>query len=416
LHDQKALRGGLALGISALFSPVILVFVPLSAWWLRAPSRIALLMLGVAIPIVPVTARNYRHGGELVLISTNGGLNFAIGNDPEYPKLFSLRPGRHWQMLTTEPQRHGIEKPGAASSYFTKKTLRSMAEQPVHAVALFVRKLYLYFHGAEIPRDGDVRTSRLVLWHLPNGLLIPFAVLGMAACWRERRRLALLYLFVAAQVAVAALFFVTSRHRLPVLPALALFAAASWPTRARQLVALVGLLVVLNLPTREEELSFRAELDFYRGMAWLRERHDPQRAAEELRKAADRDPGDARFWFELGNALDAAGRSREAITAWQRAADTDPWDSRARRRASLQATKLGDLDGAIAELVTQVAGHREPAHYAPDWLNLAYLYTQKGDLPRAREALAAARRADESYVRQHAPRLDDKTRSALGIP
>src|SRR5678815_2394054 len=58
LVDGRAYLAGLALGISALFSPLILPFVAVAAAWLRRPRAIALLLLGVLLPTAPVTRYN----------------------------------------------------------------------------------------------------------------------------------------------------------------------------------------------------------------------------------------------------------------------------------------------------------------------------------------------------------------------
>lgn len=427
----RALAAGLALGISALFSPVILPFAVVAALRLRRARLIGALVAGVLLPIAPVTARNFAHGHEWVLVSTNGGLNLYLGNNEHYDETFALRPGRHWEELTGEPERSGISAPGAASNYFAHKASAFAVAQPAHAARLLAHKLYLYFNGGEIARDSDVYSARagsailtVLIWPrwFPDGVLLPLALIGALWSWRDRR-LRLLHAFVAWQALITALFFVTARHRLPALGALSIFAVAGAVelSRSRRAWALLcPLLLVLNLPTREAALSFGAERDFYRGLAWLRDRHDPVRAAVEFRRAAEADPSDARAWFELGNALDAAGQTDESVAAWQRAAAADPWDSRARRRISQALTRRGDSDGAIAALQNNIdARLREPAHYAPDWLNLAFLYVERGQLDRARDALARARSADAVYYDAHiaamAAHLSPAARAALDL-
>ena len=153
-------------------------------------------------------------------------------------------------------------------------------------------------------------------------------------------------------------------------------------------------------------LSFAAESDFYRGVAFLREKHDAATAADYFRRSAAGDPSDPRPWFELGNALDASGRRDEAVDTWKRAAAADPWDVRPLRRASMVLSRSGDLAGAIAAIEANVGTKlREDAIYAPDWLNLAFLRARSGQLDRAIEELRKAARADPLYFRQHAPHL-----------
>jgi len=407
-----ALLAGLAIGVSAVFAPTILPFAAVAAVLVRRPIAIAALVAGVLLPIAPVTIRNYQHGGELVAISANGGLNLFLGNNEAYRATFSLRPGREWEELTTEPQRHGATRPGEASSYFTHRALAFAAAHPLDEAALVARKAFLFVHGAELPRDTDLYEARHTSWVLaalvwprfPDGLLIPLALVGVAALWRERRRLAAPLGLLATIAITAVIFFVTARHRAPALPLFALFAAAGfarWARSPRWIAVAAVLVVVCNLPTWETRLSYAGEADFYRGLAALQQ-HDPREAREAFTRAVAQNPHDARAWFELGNVL--AGR--EAVTAWQQAAISDPWDSRARRRIAQALVQLGDLDGAIATLQASIAAHvRDDTHYAPDHLNLAFMLAQRHRTPEALAELAAATRADPSYVRPRLPRM-----------
>jgi tetratricopeptide (TPR) repeat protein len=420
----RSLLAGLSLGISAVFAPTVLPFAVMASAWLKRPRTIAALLLGIVLPIAPVTYRNWEQSHELVPISTNGGLNFFIGNNERYPETFALRPGRRWEELTTEPDRAGIHAPGAASSYFFDKGLAFAGAHPLDAAGLYLRKLYLFFNGREIARDTDIHEARegsgvlraLVWpppWSFPDGLLIPCGLVGVAMAFRERRRLLIPLGFVMMQALTLALFFVSARHRIPSLPIFALFAAvladripSIWreATIARRALALAtagGMIVLLNLPTREAAISCAAELDFYRGMTLVRLKGDPKLAIAHLRRATERDPSDGRFWFELGNAQEALRRPDEAVDAWRRAAIADPWDSRPRRRMSVALARKGDLGGAIVALQESVdAGLRDASHYAPDHLNLAFLHAQRGELDIAARELRLSAEADPVYFRE----------------
>jgi len=424
-----AFATGLAIGVSAIFAPTILPFAVIAAIAVRKPIAIAALVVGVVLPIAPVTMRNYRHGGEVVLVSANSGLNLYLGNNADYRTTFALRPGRHWEELTSEGLRRGITKPGAQSSYYQRKARSFVAHHPGSALVLTGRKLYLFFHGAEVPRDTDLYAARrdswllaVLVWPLvfPDGLLIPAALIGIALLWRERRRLALPLALLAMLAIVTAIFFVSSRHRAPALPLFALFAAAgaaplverwrSWPLKARVLasVGIAALVVALNIPTFETQLSYAGELDFYRGIAM--KNPDDKRAAFERATAAN--PNDPRAWFELGNAL----QGPDAIAAWQHAVAADPWDSRARRRIAGALVQQGDIDGAIATLQQSIDAHlRDDAHYAPDHLNLAFLHIQRGNTVAAIDHLRAAARADINYVHGTLPRMASSLRGAPNI-
>ena len=91
----RALVAGLLLGCGALIKAQLLflpgILLALYGWrcwrsW-RELGRIAVLAaifaLGMAAIVLPLTARNYLVFDRLVLISTNGGVTFLDGNNPE---------------------------------------------------------------------------------------------------------------------------------------------------------------------------------------------------------------------------------------------------------------------------------------------------------------------------------------------
>ena len=91
-------------GLSAIARPTILPFVAAVGVWIvvtrwrsggiRAALHEAVLFgVGVALPIAPVTLHNYLADGDLVLVASNGGVNFYIGNNPESDGVTAVVPG-----------------------------------------------------------------------------------------------------------------------------------------------------------------------------------------------------------------------------------------------------------------------------------------------------------------------------------
>ena len=82
----------------------MLVFFPIAAAWAfwahgknrPRPKRLlalAWVVLGAALCIAPVTARNWFVTGEPVLITAHGGINFYIGNNPRASGTFTPAAG-----------------------------------------------------------------------------------------------------------------------------------------------------------------------------------------------------------------------------------------------------------------------------------------------------------------------------------
>ena len=274
---------------------------------------------------------------------------------------------------------------------------------------LYLRKVWLYFHASEIPRDADiyaVRADSRVLRALvgprpfwfPDGLLMPLALIGIAKSVRERARLFVPLSFVVTQALSVALFFVSERYRVPAVPILALFAVVGFVAviKSRALIgATLALAVLCALPTREVKMVFAAEREFFRGLSY-RGQHDTPRAIE-----AERDPADFRPWFELGASLDSIGRPSEAADAWLQAGALQPQNPRPLRMAAAARLRAGDRQGAIRVLETIIRAG-VPSR-AIDHFELASIYATAGESEAALTHLRAAKDVDPGYFRATLP-------------
>ncbi|MSR81860.1 MAG: tetratricopeptide repeat protein [Candidatus Latescibacteria bacterium] len=293
------LLSGALLGIAALAVANILLFLPFLILWMfwiprgapRPWREVLLLLLGCALPIAPVTARNYLKSGDWVLISSNAGLNFYIGNNPDYERTVNIRPGQDWALLVETPELEaGIKRPAAKSAYFFAKSWRFIADDPLAYLKLQLYKLYLFWRGDEVPRNLDPYQARedslvlrLLLWHhglaFPFGLVGPLALLGIFSFWRSpagqtpEGRLLLLFLLVYLLSVV--LFFVAARYRLLALPFLLLLAGEGLraivspaPQRKILLALLPLLLLAVNLGAETRTAAREGEHHFALGVAY----------------------------------------------------------------------------------------------------------------------------------------------------
>lgn len=426
----RAALSGLCFGASALFTPVVLPFVLLFGAYLALRARrrtVVAFALAVALPIAPVTLRNWQRGHELVFISTNGGLNFYLGNNAHAAETLEIRPGPRWTELTELPWRSSrVSGPAASSAWFFRRGLAYWAEHPSAAAAYYARKIWLFFHAAEIPRDTDpyllregspalrasLQASRPFLL---NGLLIPLALVGLAARFRDRKALWLI-VFVAMQAGFVSLFFVSARHRMPVLPLLAVFAVlgavALRRAPLRWGVVLLGLSIGCALPAREVTRRFSAEPSLYRGLA-RRERGEERLAIEEFERGTRADPKDPRPWVELATSFTRSGRSADAARAWEDAARADPRDARPLREAASLHVTLGDRASAIRVLRANLTSAAPHEH---DKTQLAKLHLLEGDERAAARYLADAARENRSFARAEARALARAHRATIVAP
>ena len=340
------LVSGLLLGICALAVANILLFFPFLLFWLWStgkkahivPSRIlqqgVLLLLGCGLIIAPVTLRNYFVGGDLVLISHNAGINFYIGNNPDYDHTVNIRPGQDWIHLVESPEREaGIERPSSKSRFFFERSWAYIADAPLDYLRLIGRKLYLFWHGDEIRRNLDPYFARrdstllqALLWKFglafPFGLVGPFALLGLAffGCSRERRTPQghLLLLFIFAYMLSVIFFFVTARYRLPAVPILLLFAAFGlyrlWhtPHRPWVLAGVSGVIVLTNLGAGRMDMAGDTQQCFWMGYAY-EQKGMVANAMREYHAVIEARPDHQNALLSLANLYSAKAQHADAI-------------------------------------------------------------------------------------------------------
>ena len=300
------LATGLLGGLTAVVNAPALVLVPILA--VAARRRAAWLLLGAAIAIAPVTLRNWTEGRELVLISSNTGINLYLGNNPRYDATVGMRPGRDWQALVRAPRLHGVSGAGPASRFFVERVTAYAAREPVAFLRLQVRKLRLLAGGAEIPRNQELYPARawspvlwVLLWKVPGlafpfGLLLPLAAVGLGVAWRRAPVLAASVVLLGLAVAA---FFVTGRYRAPLVPLLAVFAAAGvrWAAieasgRARVAAGAVAVGVYLLANLGQGPMPVRMNADAEQGLAhWLEREGRRPGGPRALRAARARGAG-----------------------------------------------------------------------------------------------------------------------------
>jgi arylsulfatase A-like enzyme/4-amino-4-deoxy-L-arabinose transferase-like glycosyltransferase len=237
----RCMAVGLVTGLAVLAKANALLLVPLlAAWfWLRGrPRRSApalALLAGVFLVVAPVTAKNYAVSGDLVLVTTTGGLNFYKGNGPEATGTFSTAS----RGIGAGAHLHGDVDPRQVadiSSQMGREARDHMLEHPWQAATLFAKKLGLFFSANELfVRDNFYfarESSRVLsLAFVSFAMIAPLGLAGFLTSWRFRERLVPLYGLMAAQIVSYVLIFVLARYRLVAVCCLMLgtgLLAAQW--------------------------------------------------------------------------------------------------------------------------------------------------------------------------------------------
>ncbi len=405
---------GLLLGATMLLRGNLVLFGPLLIVWIvfdgaveeggaRTPfgtarSRAAgiALLAGIVLLLTPVAVRNRVVGGEWILTTSNAGQNFYIGNHQEndtgrYRKLpfVDANPKFEERAFATEAQGRAGRSltPSQVSQFWFAESMHWIVDDPAGWAALLWRKARLFWGAFEVPDNLDFYMLRdvspVLRLPLPGfGLIAPLGLLGGLLCLGRAGWPRLLILLILIYSATVIAFFVFSRFRMPMMPALFVFAgyaverlftaagqARRGPAGRKEIAylaaGLVGLLLVVNLPVRAHGDSLRwrvaeslglprtletsAQGHFNLGVslaARTEGAEDPARllklAEAELRISLAADDRWAVQHVELAKVLARQGKNREAVELYRRAAELEPADSRNFHGIGLLERRLGD--------------------------------------------------------------------------
>jgi len=244
MHVQRGFRltllviVGLLHGLLMLVRPagslhVIMVGVFLVLWARRKDSRrsvreglISYIIYSavVLVPIVPWGVRNYLLTGHLIPLSTNDGVNFYIGHNPDFG---------YWSTGNKTAIRENTDLDEYEESrLFFRLGLEFILKNPVQDMVNNIKKIgYLYTttwkpwpwfnHGREL-RFAFVRWMPVWEWSWPAMVVIG---LGSVASTLKRQKTDLLLGCVITQTISCMVFFATARFRSSLIPLFAIWVA-----------------------------------------------------------------------------------------------------------------------------------------------------------------------------------------------
>lgn len=253
------LASGLLFGLSAITRPNVLLFIPFATIWLwvllhrsmprrRAFNHGLTFLLGVVLCILPVTIRNARIGGDRVLIASQAGVNFYMGNNEQSDGRTAIIPGTRatWKggyqdaINIAENERGRELKPSEVSAFWMGKGLTFLREQPGLACGLYWNKARALMDYVEHSNNQNIYFFRnyngFVNWpiFISFWMLLPIGLAGILVNRRDRHW-ALFTGFFVIYLASFLPFFVSARYRVPVVPFLILLAAVFIADRVRNL-------------------------------------------------------------------------------------------------------------------------------------------------------------------------------------
>ena len=390
------------------------------AGWRRRLARCAALPAGFALVTLPVATLNARLSGHFGFLPYSGGINLYLGNHPE-PDKAATTVDFEWDHLVRQPLREGITDAHERNRYFYRQTFAYAVHDPVGLLRRLLGKSLQLLTAREIPRSVNVYVVRrwsfvqtLLTWKVqgfgfPFGVLLPLALVGLAVGWR--RVPVPMALFLVLYSLGIVLVFVTARYRLPLVPLLAILAAAGglalvrWVSlrdwRSLSLAAVgcaaVALLAAWPGPFALESDANDRGADMYLGLGHYHLIHGDRRAAaENYEKAIALDPGSVPALSALGALLTAMGRADEGRVHLERAWRLRPHLAATHNNYGLALLKTGCAPEAADRFREAISLEPDEAQYHA---NLGVALEYAGRLDEAADAYRAALRLNP----RHAP-------------
>ena len=436
---------GLILGLATISRPNILLVIPLLLFWIyyfllrrsEIKQRIVLplmVALGVGLVILPVTVRNYMVTGDFILISSQGGVNFYIGNNetanglsmkmPEVELNESLSWSQFIPVTTAAAQREAGKTLSDAevSAFWTAKAIDWITDNPGAFAGLVWRKTVYLLSGFENSDNSDIYYERgkshlfsALLWDkgmkFPFGLLLPFAFAGLFLLRSDSRKLSLLYLFILGYIPTITLFLVTARHRLSLIPFLIIIAAAGIIklydiVRSKHRSKLIIPIIILGLSAVVFNQNYYAEggrnefqIFFNEGIK-AQNQEDWATAEQNYYKADQMAPCSASLKSNLGWVQYKQGKITEAKANYYSSLKVNPVFHSALNNLAILVHEEGLLDSAIVLYAKAIDGFdsltARQEELGQIFFNLASVFEEANELDLAAQAFESALLSDSS--------------------
>jgi tetratricopeptide (TPR) repeat protein len=408
---------GALLGFAALDRTNLLVFaaaaVPVFIIYIRRLGwrRLAYYFAPIILIIGVVTARNAAVGGDAVIVSSQGGVNFFLGNSARakgtYWNLGAIGQGRPEELnrdlarALAEEEEGRRMKPSEISRWWFKKGVNWIKENPGDAALLYWRKFRFFTSDFETSLNVDFYFMKFITpFHrvqLPYfGFLFPFGVLGLLLGWRRpsfARTTAALFVVVYSLSVMA--FFISARYRLPVVPLLMVFAGAGltrlislwrawrWRPAAALTAAAMALGTFSMWPLKQADRDGAFGQSYYRYGKYYFDEGDYEKAVPYLRKSARLAPEIYGTNVLLGISYDRLGQHDTALVSFYQAYAEAPHVPEVRYNLGVALIRGGQVAEGVAYLERAV---KMAPDYVEAWQHLADVYSAAGNLPGAEVA------------------------------
>jgi Tfp pilus assembly protein PilF len=328
---------------------------------------VGIMLIATAIIVLPVMFYNASLPGGRFAIQHNSGFNFFIGNNSDATGGCYVRPGQSWEHLQQVGKQAAATEHISLDRYYLNKSFDYITENPLSWLKLLAKKFIYVWNYREMRSGVDLEPlryytsfQRWTWWS--GGVLMVMALFGLFVvvrrgelAFRYRYLLALLFSFWIALT----LTVVSSRYRIAMFPAVALFAGVGscyllkivyrWRQWKRLIVPLIGLSIataIVWLPTPYFNRSQDwAEADVVLGEMYLK--HGKVMVAEKcflraLKASAKMD----RAYYGLGVVYMKRGQYQHAASFYIKSFQLNPYSCKSYVSLGILSMALHDLNSA----------------------------------------------------------------------
>ncbi len=451
-------QAGFLCAMAAIIRPNILLFAAFLILWLgirafryrsaraRTVKQLAVFALFMGAVILPVTLCNYLVSGDLVLISSQAGINFYIGNNSRSTGVYTPVPGYYpfhgkyrdtvWLFSKSQAEKETGRRllPSEVSRYWFNKGMELWKDDLLSAAVLSIKKAFIFWLGPEISnvKYVEFQRSQSTILSMPLATFHgvgPLAFIGLVlvvagrgktnhgndpadqgndsgeecpdngAVSRRGESRYVLLAFALIYILSVVLFFNCGRYRLPVVPVLivlACFAAISLFRALREgrwktvLLRYVPALLIVGLLFNVDPYGVCGDdlgkANWSLANAYW-ERGQTDLAMTHYKKSLEHKPDYAPAYLNLGNCNLLKNEFEQAVICYQQAAALNPLNSTIHNNMALAYRGMNRMEEAWSSIKNALAtGDSNPFVY--DTMGLLHL--EKGNVPEAIDALKQA--------------------------
>jgi len=379
-HFIKWITIGFLIGLSALASASIFIFVPfLIVWGIRTFKNISIrnniiylvfVIVAMILVIAPVTIRNYIVSRQFVPITAHSGITFFAGNNSLSDGTFQLPKdvgtsvvdSKKNAALVAERVMQKALTPKEVSDFWFYQSLMFMKEKPLSYIQLLLKKIVLFWNANEIPDILPLfffkRYSMLLRMPLFSfSIICPLALFGIFLCFKFRRpEVELLYFYILSVFLSTVIYFVNSRYRLVSVPFLIIFASVAiyWlylkiSSRGfRTLIFPAISMGVIFLVIHIQLLDFRPSQAYNNLGIILKRKGLIDEAIQEYKKAIESDANYSSPHFNIGILYIEKQEYDQAINSFNNAIRINPFFPKAYKKLGQAYYNKGDRVKALS--------------------------------------------------------------------